>query len=213
MCFDPFEEPSVNHQTIAAYLSAFATLLVAILAIWGDWFRAKFAPPKLKIASHNLRGHLTQFTNGRRAIFYHLKVVNQRRWFTIKNCRVQLVATYQRGPDGIFRNAMLPFPIQFTWVPAEISPLFETITHERIFDIGFLLESDPTGFQPRIISMPHDFQGYVRSGGACRYSLQIVADNYVSEIQAFEISWNGTWSENLDTMANSLIIKEFIPTG
>ena len=213
MCFDPFGETSVDHQSIAAYLAAFATLLVAILAIWGDWFRAKLAPPKLKIEAHNLRGHPTQFKNGKKAIFYHLKVVNQRRWLTIKNCRVQLVAIHQRGADGQFRQIMLPYPIQFTWVPAEISPLFETITHERIFDIGFLSEGDQTGFQPRIIYAPLDFQGYVRSGGACRYSLQIVADNYVSQIQAFEVSWDGKWSENLEIMSNSLVIKEFIPAG
>ena len=202
------KETTVDHQAIATYLSAFATLLVAILAIWGDWFRAKLAPPKLRIEPHNLRGHVTQFTDGSRAIFYHLKVVNLRRWFVVKNCRVQLVAMYQRGPDGQFRRGMLPFPIQLTWAPAETSPLFETITHDRIFDIGFLIENDVTGFQPRIITTPHNFQGYVGAGGACRYSLQVVADNYVSPIQAFEVSWNGTWSDNLDNMTNSLVISE-----
>jgi hypothetical protein len=110
--------------------AAIGTVAVAILAIWGDWFRARFAPALLVLEPHNLTGDLTQFnpipgitmTGPRRVYFYHLKVVNKRRWISPKNCRVLLKSMSKRGPDGDFRPIPMPVPLQFVWAPAEITP-------------------------------------------------------------------------------------------
>ena len=73
-------------KIVITSLSAIGTLLVAIVAIWGDWVRAKLAPPKLTIEKHNFKGSLTNFSSGQKVIFYHLKVINHRYWFSSRNC-------------------------------------------------------------------------------------------------------------------------------
>jgi hypothetical protein len=201
----------IDHQAIASYLAAIGTIIVALTAIWGDWIRAKFAPPKLKIDVHNLDGVPTTLLNESKAFFYQLKVVNNRSWITVKNCHVQIVYIYKRGLDDQFHACNLSFPIHLVWTPGESSPLFETITHERIFDLGYIQENDSIGFRPNVYQIPNKFEGYVGRGDAYRYSLQIIADNYVSQIQVFEVSWDGTWSDHADIMKKSLVIKEVAP--
>jgi hypothetical protein len=68
-------------------LVAFGTVSVAVLAVWGDWFRAKLAPPKLEIELLSDTGQPT--TLGQvKAIYYHLKVINRRHWQPGQDCRV-----------------------------------------------------------------------------------------------------------------------------
>ena len=72
--------------------TAFGTIAVAVTAIWGGWFRFKLAPAKLALVEHTPEGDLTTFTPpGTRALFYQMKVVNQRLWLPAENCRVMLV--------------------------------------------------------------------------------------------------------------------------
>jgi len=41
------------------------TLALAVLAIWGEWFRAKFARPTLTVSLLKEGGELTKFSDGR----------------------------------------------------------------------------------------------------------------------------------------------------
>ena len=198
----------MDHNAIAGYLSAAGTIFVAILAIWGDWLRAKFSPPKLVIEPHNLRGTLTKFNDGKRVIFYHLKVVNLRKWFTVKNCRVILSQIHRQGPAGQVKMVSLPVPEQYVWSPAELSPVLQTVHKEAVFDLGYIVEGE-SKFIPRLYSTPNDFKGFVWEGDAVRFSMEIVADKFMSEnYQVFEVAWNGKWSDNLNEMGNNLSIKE-----
>lgn len=122
-------------------LVALGTLMVAAAAIWGDWLRSRLAPPKLIIEPHNLRGDPTVFGDSKspqatRVMFFHLKVVNQRPWLTINNCRVLLKGISRRGPDGGFYPVPMSIPIQFVWAPAEITPPVVTIIKEQILRSG-----------------------------------------------------------------------------
>src|SRR5437868_15174480 len=104
--------------------TAFGTVAVAILAIWGERVRSWLAPPRLEIEPHNnLRGDpnvLTTQTGQRvgRGMYYHLKVVNKKPWLPVKNCRVVLKGISRRGPDGIFHPSPLVVPSQLVWAPA-----------------------------------------------------------------------------------------------
>lgn len=201
--------------TIAA-LGAFGTLLVAVLAIWGDWFRAKLAPSKLVIEPHNLSGDLTHFTlpNGaplpppNQVFYYHLKVVNKRAWINPKNCRVLLKAMSKRGPDNVFHPIPMSVPLQFVWSPAEFTPTVIPIHKEHILDFGFVTERDRV-FMPSLYSLSNNFRGIVAAGEAIRFSLQIVSDAYVSDsYQVFEVAFDGGWNANPVEMQNHLRIRE-----
>jgi hypothetical protein len=81
---------------------AFGTVAVAVLAIWGDWFRSYLAPLAMTLSEHTLDGDPALFSTGTRAMFYHLKVINQRRWLPAQNCRVMLVGLSRRDPVASF---------------------------------------------------------------------------------------------------------------
>ena len=99
-------------------LIAVGTLMVAAAAIWGDWLRSWLAPTKLIIEPHNnLRGDPTVFESrdpksaqtDTRVMYFHLKVVNQRPWLSVKNCRVLLKGMTRRGRTVGF----IRFPCQY----------------------------------------------------------------------------------------------------
>ena len=201
-----------------AALTAVGTILVAIMAIWGQWLRAKFLGPKLKLVPHNLGGRLTTVTkfnqktreiiNRYNAIYYHLRVENSRRWVTAKNCRVILRQLHRRGPDGEFHPTPLIVPLQYVWSPAEWAPSFQTVSDYEILDFG-CISKESGKFEPTFYVTSANFKGFVGKNESVRYSLSIVADNYVSpKFQIFEVSWNGQWSEKLDEMERNLPIKE-----
>jgi hypothetical protein len=191
-------------------LTAIGTIAVAVIAIWGDWIKIKLTPPKLKIIALNTRGELTNFTNGTRVIYYHLKVINSRPWTIAKNCKVLLKAISKELPSGQFQNQPLNTNPSFIWTPAEITPQAINLAKEQAFDFGFLQENGQE-FRPVLNITPNNFQGFVRANQKIRFSLQPYADNYISEkYQVFEVAWNGNWSDNMDTMTQNITIREIV---
>lgn len=71
-------------------LIALGTNGAVVVAIWGNWFRSKFMPPKLILTAHTLEGDPARFGSGTRVMFYHLRVINQQAWLPAPNCRVML---------------------------------------------------------------------------------------------------------------------------
>jgi hypothetical protein len=187
-------------------LVALGTITVAALAIWGEWFRHKWAGPKPKLEPHNFRGSVTTLTARFPAIYYHLKVTNRRKWAAVRNCRVFLKQLHRRGPDGEFRAVPLVVPLQYVWAPAEWAPIEQSFSTEAVLDFGRLVKGSNV-FEPTFYVTSANFQGFVAANEAVRYTLQIVAENYgeISE-QIFEVAWDGNFSENLDQMR--LVIKE-----
>lgn len=197
-------------------LIAIGTIAVAILAIWGDWFRNKCFPPKLTIEPHNLRGNITvankvhgiEIGNTIRVVYYHLKVKNLRKWSMIKNCQVILAGIKRKGPDGEFHPYPLVVPTQYIWSPAEWAPVQQNIANEAIFDFGCVTEGG-TLFVPTLYVRPNNFMGLLGPNMSVRYILQVSADNYFSNRQyVYEVSWDGKFSDNMDIMSKSLVIKE-----
>lgn len=189
-------------------LTAIGTIAVAILAVWGDAIRSWFAGPKLRILPHNLRGAVCPLSDGRMSIFYHLKVVNDRDWVSTTNCRVLLKKLWCRGPGGQFQELSLTVPLTYVWAPAEISPPQITLRREHLFDFGILVREE-NQFRPVLLSYTNNFQGFLKANKVIRYGLEIVSDNFVSsKLRVFEVAWNGTWSDNLDTMAQALTITD-----
>jgi hypothetical protein len=78
---------------------ALGTVVVAILAIWGERIRALIAGPNLEFKLHNPRGNLTERQNGRRTLYYHIKIENKRRWALARRVRVLLVGIAKRASD------------------------------------------------------------------------------------------------------------------
>ena len=110
----------IDWNIIVQIITAFVTLIVGFIAIWGDRIRSRYSPLKLKIEPQNLKGELTLAIDGSnmaKVYYYHLKVVNQSNWQIAKHCRVLLTGMYKKDPKGTFVysefNALHPF----VWTP------------------------------------------------------------------------------------------------
>ena len=192
-------------------LVAAGTIAVAILAIWGEWFRSRLAPPKLTIRPHTLQGDPTRTSEGKPVMYYHLKVVNQRPWLAVTNCRVLLMGLSRRGPDGLFHSVPMAVPLQFVWAPAETTPTVITLVKEHILDFGLLMK-DGTRFVPALYSYSNNFQGYIHANEAVRFHVGIDATNFASSrYQVFEVAWDGSWSYVPSEMSQHLRFREVPP--
>ena len=64
-------------------------------------------------------------------------------------------------------------------------------------------------WEPRLYWQPGNFAGFVGHNEAVKYSLQIVADAYVSEkYQVFQVSFDGLWNPVAAQMKMHLTIDE-----
>ena len=80
-----------QYPTRVPLLSAFASLSVVIMAIWGEQFRRSITGPKLELLSEGFRPDPTTWTGGKKTVFYHLKLINRRKWATARGVKVMLV--------------------------------------------------------------------------------------------------------------------------
>ena len=191
---------------------AIGTIAVAIIAIWGDYFRKKLFPPKAKIALHNVDGMLTYYQDSTPVWFYNLKVINQTH-FSLKNCRVFLKEIRKKGPDDSYDKIPLSVPHQFIWSPGGFEPKEILINKEQIFDFGSIRKGSDC-WKPELYWRANNFNGDVKQGEVIRYILEVDAEGMTSEIkQIYEVAWNGKWSEKLEEMKLNLKIHEVTNNG
>ena len=189
------------------WLTAIGTILVAMLAIWGEKVRDLMAGPKLVLEARNFRGEITKLNDGEDAIFYHLSVRNKRSWVPAKNVRILVAGILKQKSDLSYYREDVFVPQQLTWSPAEFHQISPTICKDDALDLGCLVKRGP--FRLRTYLIPNNFKGYIEQKQAMRVELIISSDNFVSEKPyVYEISWDGFWSENLYEMEKHLVIKE-----
>ena len=176
--------------------AAVGTVAVAVMAIWGERIRACLAPQKVTLRLHTFRGVAALLIGpglNRPVRYYHLKVVNDRPWLTVQNCRVLLRSLHRRGAGDNYTELEFPVPFPFVWSGEQPSPEQVTITTERVLDFGALAEGDEA-FRPLLRAAPNLFEGYVRRGEAVRYELVVEASTLASaKSQVFEVTWDGEY--------------------
>ena len=187
-------------------VTAVGTLLVAVLAIWGDWIRSQLTGPKLAISLHDPQGEPTGLTNGKSSRHYHLKVSNKRRWTQAKNVRVVLTKVIKPAADGSFPPESLSGPLQLTWQFPQIHPQYSLIGPDDICDLGLIIEGDKFILTPYIV--PVKFDGVLGSGQRMRIEVIAIADNAESNVLCVDLAWDGKWSDDTSEMKKHLVIKE-----
>jgi hypothetical protein len=192
---------------LAELLTAIGTIAVAILAIWGGYFKARFAGPQLELSLTNSQGHLIPFGNGNKAYYYHLNVTNKRTWAPAEAVQVLVTGIAKRGPDDRFREEPLVFPHQLVWTPAELIIPYRLIVDTAKCDLGSL-NRDNDRFMLATATKSNTFRGYVDFNEAIRVQVRVSAQN-VRPVRplVLEIAWNGKWSDNPNEMEHNLIVK------
>ena len=163
------------------------------MAIWGDWFRAWIAGPRLALSLKDGRGFLTPRTNGTitwNAAFYHVIVTNRRIWSPAKSVRVMITAVAKRRPDGTYvRENVLP--LQLTWIYSELSDERKpTITTPGYCDFGFL-DGHEYRFVLATYGRPLNYSGFIGRKDSMRVEIIAEAENGKSKALVIEVTWDG----------------------
>ena len=91
-------------EVIIEVFVATGTIAVAVLAIWGEWFREKLGMrPKLQFRVRDTKGTLTSRQDGRRVIYYHLFVENKRPWVLATGVQVMITQIWRQAAGGNFK--------------------------------------------------------------------------------------------------------------
>ena len=196
-------------DTLAAVFTAFGTVAVAILAIWGDRVKDYFLGPRLTLTVVNESGDLTQRANGVRVYYYHLRVKNRKNRVAAQGVRVVVQRISRRTPSGAFVQHPLVYPLQLVWTPMEPGEVERTIVQESTCDFGFLDENVADEmFRLATFMVPNNFRGNVSKDECARFEVVATGQNLVSlEPTVFEVSWDGQWTQNQEEMKRHLIIR------
>jgi hypothetical protein len=194
-------------EILASVFTAIGTVVVAVLAIWGDWFKDRLAGPKLELSLRDPRGDLTQRNDGKREIYYHLEVTNRRSWSLAQQVRVIVVGLAKRRPDGEFFPESMILPMQLTWAFPTFHEMLPTISKNDICDLGFVTEGAGQ-FRLSVYIWPNNCRGFLNAGEAMRVKIVAMAHNGQSTPIVLEISWDGTWSADREEMQRHLVVKE-----
>jgi len=182
-----------------------ASVIVAVLAVWGDFFRSRLAGPKLHVGLLNPDGERTSWTGNIPTRFYHLRVSNGRRWAPARNARVVVTKLARAAADQTFAVLPLSGPLQLTWQFPKTSPQYSVVGPDHTCDLGYIRPDRDFTLSPYVT--PNNFQGVVRAGDRMRVEIQAVADNAESEPLFLEIAWDGTWNDDTTEMRRHLVVK------
>jgi len=192
---------------ILEILVAVGTIAIAILAIWGDWFRDKFAAPKLALRLRDRHGNKTTL-NGRNVLYYHLVVKNNRKWSLAKGVQIMINGIWRKAADGTFKAEILAAEIPLRWAFPQFGPINPTFRDRKICDLGYLAQDD-SHFKPSLYFYPNNFKGFIGAGDSVRLRIGVKAENFTSAKSfVVEISWDGRWDTDLDQMEKHLVVKE-----
>jgi len=184
------------------------TLLVAIAAIWGEFFRSRWTGPRLRVSLLNPIGELTMVKSKqtrKQARYYHLKVSNDREWPAAENVRVVVTKIFALA-DGHWVDRSFSGPLQLRWQFAKSHPRFAYVGPDVICDLGRVVQGGR--FELRPYDCPGNFTGYLSEGGQMLVELVAVADSGKSEATRIEITWDGQWSDKDAEMSRHLVVKE-----
>jgi hypothetical protein len=203
MAMTPSDGTGVAAVIVAA-IGVLGTWAIAVLALWGDWFRSQFAflRPRLVLEPVGL-SELVPQNNGLRARYYHLRVRNMRPGRLPAAHEAQVLITRVDREDASGQpTPSFAETVPLAWVRGEIYPLLRTIGPEAEVVLLWVREDGWFQFQP--IVLPNHFPpGGV---GPARFwvTAQVRAIEADSEPRRFRIDWDGQWHDGAAEIAQHL---------
>jgi hypothetical protein len=206
-------------------LVAFGTLAVAFSALYGDWFKRKYYPPKLliELASEVGSRAMVQFRDpptdetillpGR---YYHVVVSNK--GSTATDVGVFLTLVKQRDVGGGWRTAwsgkamlswpettMQPFPRSIARTPATVNLV--GLVKDKWLQLMVVIPplALPSNEAPGIGGYP----GRFRQQTEMVLGVQALAVEGESDMKQFHIAWDGGWADGDSEIVHHLSIKPY----
>jgi hypothetical protein len=193
-------------QTIIQIATVAATLLLGVIAIWGDFIKAKLLGPKLRLSLFDSEGERINLTDGTNARYYHLRVTNARRSAQAKNVRVVVIKIVRPAADGSIPEETLSGPVQLIWQHGHSMPQYPTVGPSLNCDLGCLLKDG--GFNLSLQFVPNNVDPNVLANQKMQVQAIAVSDETESNPLTVEIAWDGTWTEVAKEMRKHMVVKE-----
>ena len=196
--------------------AAVATLAAVLVALFGDWIKAKLFSPKLALSLRNATGEKTTVTlqwqteqglqqRIEEARYYHVRVENQVRWPSANQTQVYLLRVEEPGPDGGLQVTWSgELPVQ--WTHQAIHPVSRTIGPGAYCDLCSVVKGKWIQLHPLIV--PNNFPLQKRTATTLVVSLQAKSNEGESSIARFQIAWDGEWEDGDIEMTRHLVVKD-----
>jgi len=186
-----------------------ATLLLAVIAIWGPAIKACLLAPKLELFLHDPEGDRIDMRAADGTTvpsrWYHLRLTNKRRFAVAHNARVVVTAISRPAADHSMELQRRSGPIQLVWQHGRLLPQYLTLGPDRICDLG-RLEKD-NAFRLELMLVPNNADPCVRKGEEMWVEVVGQADETETKPLLLSITWDGTWSEDTSDMKKHLVVK------
>jgi hypothetical protein len=190
------------------------TVAAVLVALFGEWFRARLFSPKLTIELDKPLGvptpiQITSPTGESRmeaGRFYHVRVSNPARWPAATQVQVNLMKIEEPGPDGEWQMTW-GGEVPLRWSLQEIRPLTRVVGPPAVCDLCSVVKGKWVELHPLIA--PHNLTDLARRREKVQMivTLQAQAAEANSDAIRIKISWDGEWKDGEAEMAKHLIIR------
>lgn len=193
------------YSLLIGAIGVLTTIIIIIIAIWGERVRQIWSKPKLviKLAEPNFN----TTNDGRGGWYYLIQVINSKQSNPANNVRLQLNKVYKKAPDGTWKESKFSGPTQVMWQWSKYSPLYATIGPPELATFGALLENS-NEIELRMYWYPNNLKNKIQSNDPTRLEFRAVSDTAVSELLIIEVAWDGEWFKEISVMQNHCIVKK-----
>ena len=181
------------------------TILIIIIAIWGESIRQLLSKPKLKIHLSEPNFNITM--DKRKGWYYLIQVLNRRRTSPAQNVRLLLFRVLKMAPDSSWKEQKFSGPTQVMWQWPQITPPYTTIGPQEFSTFCALLENS-NQIELRMYWFPNNLKKTIAPNEPTRLEFKAVSDKAESNTILIEIGWDGVWMEDRLEMQNHCIVKE-----
>jgi len=200
-------------------IAAAGTWAAVMVALFGDWIRARLFPLRLGLELVDGSGDLTfqdrswiddsgeRQQRRAKARYYYVRVRNTARVRVAHDVQIMLMDLSVEGPDGQ-PQVRGRGPLPLIWQHQQLYPLLRTVGaagDEAVANFFFVLESKPLEFMLALV--PNNFQHRIDPPLKIWVTLQARAAEGVSKPWRLQIAWNGKWHEGSAEMGDNLKIR------
>lgn len=188
-------------------LGTLASVAIAIIAIWGEGWRCKLVGPRLRITLPNVLGVLTKRNNGNRVWYYHLRIVNKRRWSPARNAQVLCRTVEVSDSRGSWIKEPWPAPIPLQWAWGSF-PLREyvNVRSDDVCDLAYV-EENGNALELALKFQPNNLRWSIVTNQRMRIHLVVSSDEVDSKCFLYELAWDGAWSDDFEEMSKHVTIR------
>jgi hypothetical protein len=190
---------------LVSWIGVFTTLIIIILAIWGEKIRQIWTKPKLEIFLDTPNFNVTK--SGARGWYYLVRVTNKKISCPANNVRLLLIQMFKRGVDGDWREENFSGPVEVMWQNPSLNPNNVTIGPPQRATISSLVEGRDEFFFSLYWS-PNNLKTTISASEPTRLVFQARSDTAQSNLITVEINWDGEWNEGRLKMQNHCIIRK-----